>query len=171
MFPPINSMCAVQNHGSSQFFQVPSSISAPESTSLFVAVPLSASVAVFPFFEAASSFSSFLSASISMSFSLISLSFSLTSRSCSSIFFCNVLIYSIALSTVAAFELLCCWAVLPPALPPLPSGLLASLAGICGDGSSDCISCNAVLMRFRRPCSAILCDVRFEVRLVESDVG
>lgn len=72
--------------------------------------------------------------------------------------------YSIADSTLAAFELFDCAAV-------MLSGLLHSLAPSCGEGSRACISCSAVLMRFRRPCSAILCEVRFEVRFVESDVG
>lgn len=67
-------------------------------------------------------------------------------------------------STFAAFELFDCAAV-------MLSGLLLSMAPGCGDGRRACISCSAVLMRFRRPCSAILCEVRFDVRFVESDVG
>jgi hypothetical protein len=65
---------------------------------------------------------------------------------------------------LAALELLEFWAFV--------SGLLASgVAPSRGEGRRACISCRAMLMRLRRPCSAILWEVRFEVRLVEREVG
>lgn len=91
------------------------------------------------FFSAASSF---LSAAISWSFWL-----SRSSRSDTSCLSC--LIYSMALSTLAALELL--------EFCALVSGLFATgtVPG-WGAGRRACISCRAMLMRFRRPCSAIL---------------
>lgn len=39
------------------------------------------------------------------------------------------------------------------------------------EGKRAAISCSALLIRLRRPCSAILCEVRLEVRLVERASG
>ena len=39
------------------------------------------------------------------------------------------------------------------------------------DGNNAAISCSALLMRFLRPCSAILWDVRFDVKFVERASG
>ena len=40
-----------------------------------------------------------------------------------------------------------------------------------GEGRRACISFRASLMRFRRPCSAILCEVRLEERPLERESG
>ena len=90
--------------------------------------------------------------------------------------------YSIANSTVLALLLLCCAAV--PVNIASPARIaLSSLPVVFGDfalllfedgvdgGNKAAISCNAVLMRFRRPCSASLCEVRLEVRFVERFSG
>lgn len=90
--------------------------------------------------------------------------------------------YSIASSTVVALLLLCCAAVpaiimfVPPGvelpeLPSLPQDPLNPLLVDAGGGRREAISWRAVFMRFLRPCSAILCEVRFEVKLVESASG
>lgn len=79
--------------------------------------------------------------------------------------------YSMAISTVLALLLLCCAAV--PVITIFaepPDWLLEPFVGI-GGGRSDAISWRAVLIRFLLPCSAILCDVRLDVRLVESASG
>ena len=79
--------------------------------------------------------------------------------------------YSMAISTVLALLLLCCAAV--PVITIFadpPDWLLEPFVGVCG-GRSDAISWRAVLIRFLRPCSAILCEVRLDVRLVESASG
>lgn len=39
------------------------------------------------------------------------------------------------------------------------------------EGKRAAISCSALLILLRRPCSAILCEVRLEVRLVERASG
>ena len=106
----------------------------------------------------------------------------------------SILIYSIAISTVlallfpaaAAAAAAAAAVVVEGALcgssPPLPP-LLGSLAfevplgfGVVGlripaGGSRASISLRALLIRFLRPCSAILWDVRFDVRLVERASG
>lgn len=87
--------------------------------------------------------------------------------------------YSFADSTVAALLLLLlsCASSFDSLLSHsgTSSGLpsLFSLAPFttAGFGRSDCISLSASLMRFRRPCSATLWEVRFEVRPVESESG
>lgn len=54
----------------------------------------------------------------------------------------------------------------------LPSPSMCSLPFPCaGLGRSDCISFNASLIRFLRPCSATLWDVRFDVSPVDRDSG
>lgn len=85
-------------------------------------------------------------------------------------------------STVLALLLLCCAAV-PVSIASPARITLSSLPLVLGDfpgapfvddvdgGSSAAISCNAVLMRLRRPCSASLCEVRLDVRLVERVSG
>lgn len=87
--------------------------------------------------------------------------------------------YSIAISTVLALLLLC-WAAVPdamllvvPLLPPLPlaSAPLLESRPLLVEGKSAAISKRALLMRLRRPCSAILCEVRFDVRFVERASG
>lgn len=116
----------------------------------------------------------------SSSFRFIS---SFSSLSCSKAAFsiCSLRIYSFADSTVAALLLLLfsCASSLDSLLSAsgtssgLPSLLLFSLAPLttAGFGNSDCISLSASLMRFRRPCSATLWEVRFEVKPVESESG
>lgn len=97
---------------------------------------------------------------------------------------CKLLIYSIAISTVLALLLLCCAAVpvmiLPTPVPPVAPLLPAStgpatppipLGWGVDEGSKEAISCRALLMRLRRPCSAILWEVRFDVRFVERASG
>lgn len=79
--------------------------------------------------------------------------------------------YSMAISTVLALLLLCCAAV--PVITIFaepPDWLLEPIVGIVG-GRSDAISWRAVLIRFLRPCSAILCEVRLDVRFVERASG
>ena len=66
-----------------------------------------------------------------------------------------------ACSTVLA--LLFDWAA--PLLPPL------SMLPLLLCGSNAAISWSAVLMRFRRPCSAILWDVRLLVRFSDKASG
>jgi hypothetical protein len=105
---------------------------------------------------------------------------------------CRALMYSIACSTVLA--LLLDALTPPPVLPvlsfltlPLPSGpaadpsflpsfgLALSLARMDGlrisCGNRAAISCRAVLIRFRRPCSAILWLVRLLVKFSDKASG
>ena len=84
--------------------------------------------------------------------------------------------YSIAISTVVALLLL--WlcddvagVAFPPGLPSLPTDVVVLALDAGGGGRSADISCRAWLMRFRRPCSAILCDVRLLVRFSDSVSG
>lgn len=67
-----------------------------------------------------------------------------------------------------------CEAAPGPESPGLPDPSLHFVVplglGVEG-GSRAAISCNAVLIRFLRPCSAILCDVRLEVRFVDKASG
>lgn len=90
---------------------------------------------------------------------------------------CSSLMYSIAISTVLALLFDAAWpAVCAPAPPPdsapLPADVSLSLPPFAtAAGSRLAISCRALLMRLRRPCSAILCEVRFELMLVESASG
>lgn len=89
--------------------------------------------------------------------------------------------YSLADSTVAALLLLLLAvassfdSLLSPLVwaSGLPSLLLLSLPsfGVADLGRSDCISLSASLIRLRRPCSATLCDVRFDVKPVDKCSG
>lgn len=79
--------------------------------------------------------------------------------------------YSIAISTVLALLLLCCAAVPVITMFAEPPDWLLEPFVAGGGGRSDAISWRAVLIRFLRPCSAILCEVRLDVRLVERASG
>lgn len=123
---------------------------------------------------------SLLSASISF-FRRTSISSSFFFNACAVCFrsSCRTLMYSIALSTVAAFE----FALFPSAVFGLSfssssSAPFSAAAGVAPlllaralPGNSVCISFNASLILFLRPCSAILCEVRLEVRPEERDSG
>lgn len=113
--------------------------------------------------------SSFLLMSSCSFFSMSSAAFS----------FWSFRIYSLADSTVEALLLLLFAnessldsLVSSAAASGLPSLLLLSLPFPgAGFGSSDCISFSASFIRFLRPCSATLWEVRFDVKPVDRDSG